>query len=563
MLNNSGALSASELSQLMDRRNRLQRILPSDSPDQLLHRGFVVPPSFDYGWRYPGSDSRVAPDEEQKPPKEERPTAAQLKKLEMLAEQISMGIEARIPRRSGGRREAQYLELVQGEKEQKATPNEIVSSEIPVPLDRLSGEKLTEIINSGIVSGIYSKGPNRSTTEYKCSVDGRLFTRKFMFFCGSKLYCPEHVPTLEVCVRCRNMREGCSPVTTFDGREVMACISCVGSVTRCEGCHSEIGVEYIEFGRCQDCIDSPDEGSHPYRKFSMSLKWGSKEQGTIVKSDRLYSAEIESVSPDSAGVYRYSEAVPKEVGLSTDGSIDSNGGYGFETQTPRLQGKKGEELLYRMGAALKEIGAVVNKSCGMHVHLDGKGIIAASRREYPAALLQLWKAHLVFEEAIMSFLPYARRRNDYCRPMNDNFKLEEIDGCESLLDAERLWYKRPTYREIQSAKGHHYHSSRYFGVNLHSLLGQGHLEIRYHSGTTNARKTLEWANLHALIMDAAAAKKFTPEFLKEAQATTVLREKSELLFELIGLTESSRQYFRARQKKFGNKQVDESEIKSD
>lgn len=455
-----------------------------------------------------------------------------------------------------GRRERQYLEIVKREKQNTVSAAEIILSEFPLRVAGLKRGIKDEILKSGSCNGMYIDKKEESI--FQCMSCDRHIPYQYAFICNGSLWCAEHVPYIDECAGCQSLRSGCSPIDTFDGHSIMVCENCIASPMICTSCGGlTLTPDLFEIRMCMDCINRTDTGE-AYRPFSLVLAWTSNPAGEVVKSPRIFSSEIECILPSSTDIYRLSAGIPKECGISGDGSIHTDEGAGVEIQTPKLKGAKGEELVHLITDQLKEIGASVNKSCGLHIHLDGKGIVEASRREYPVALLQLWKAHLIFEDSIMSFLPYERRVNDFCRPMRDSFSVSQINGCESLLDIEKLWYKERTYSSIKSSKNHHYHSSRYFGVNFHSLLGHGHLEIRYHSATTNPRKILEWANLHALIMDAASKKSFTEDFLRDAQATSALNDKTEMLFDRIKLAESSRQYFRARQKKFRGKNEIES-----
>lgn len=460
-----------------------------------------------------------------------------------------------------GNRESQYLELLKEEKAGSLTTEEFIDTETPIHVSAITGDRISAIARSGECGGIYRGEPGQVIFScVKCQRKG--IPAQYLFIQNSSCYCAEHLPTYEACTTCGNFTEDCRPVTTFDNRNILMCTRCVRNRATCRSCEAPISIEYAELRLCERHVNHTGEG-RPWRKFSWSLNWGSDNDGKVIKTQRMFSCEIEAISPESSDVIRLGDNLPKECGMSTDGSLRTDSeapGEPFEVQTPRLRGERGEELIYRMGSALQEASAKVNNSCGMHIHLDGKGISTQSRKESPTALLQLWKAHLVFEDVMLSFLPFSRRRNDFCRPMSSAFKTTELDICDSLLDAEKLWYKERTYNAIKSAKGHHYHSSRYFGVNFHSLLANGHLEIRYHSGTTNPRKVLEWANLHALVMDAAAAKKFDHEFLADAQASSLLKEKTKLLFDKIGLAEPSRRYFLARQKKFSARAANESAI---
>lgn len=444
-------------------------------------------------------------------------------------------------------KERGWFDHIENKKLEDTSTIELISSEIPVAIDELPSWRITELRNMRLTE-VYEEGTNVIFRCYRCSLNTPW---EFSYFCDGHLYCSEHVPDLKLCGACGELKDECISVKTYDSKNTWICPRCFDARDACSSCGRDLPNTNKIIGVCNRCIESAD-GSNPGRNFSHSLKWVNTKAGKIIKSKRIFSSEIEALTSYRDWAERLAGTTPREVGLSTDGSLHGKG-YGFELQTPRLAGESGEELIYRVTTAVHNIGATVNETCGMHIHLDGDGIIYPDRRAYPSSLIQLWKAYIVYENVLISFLPFSRRRNDYCRPLSEAFQLIEIDTLHSLIDAEKLWYKERAYSNIRRAKGHHYHTSRYFGVNLNSLFSQGHLEIRTHSGTTNPRKILEWANLHALIVDAAANKKFTTAFLNESQATSDLKEKTDMLFTIIGLSETSKQYFRTRQGKFGDK----------
>lgn len=445
----------------------------------------------------------------------------------------------------GGRREREYLERLKIQKMGKITASDYLSSEHRVPLQCLSTNTVEEMLR--LSNNVKSKKGNIYCSEGQCQEETPI---EYMFATHGYFFCAEHAKEYEECGTCSNLsvKEELKKVLTFDERQLLVCSDCIKR-NRCRDCSEPLLLSHIEIRRCERHMTS---GEGYGRRFSYALKWVEKTLGEVVKSKRMFSSEIEAYVGRQEHLSVLSQGIPRECGIGSDGSLITPG-VPFEIQTPRLGGKKGEELLNIVCGQLKSLKADVNDTCGMHIHLDAVNLVPESRKDSPKALKQLWKAHLVFEDVILSFIPYKRRSNDFCRPMRDAFNLMEVELCDSIFDLEKLWYKQSSSYEIKESKGHHYHSSRYFGVNLHSLFANQHLEIRYHSGTTNARKILEWANLHALIMDAAVASKFTAPFLKECQSTTSLHEKTQMLFELLKLEESGRQYFYARQKKFSNK----------
>lgn len=455
-------------------------------------------------------------------------------------------------------RESNYESMLRNEKRQSVTYMDLLTSDMPVYVGGIDVEKYRELCVSHACGEIW--GSDEEGYTLRCRKCGEVTPSSYAFLLNGNAYCAEHVPNLKLCSTCNNLRDNTRLINTYDGREVNVCERCIANRLQrgCAVCAQRIPDANIQIQRCDNHID--DDGESTSRSFSKGLKWVNTEKGDIFKSKRMFSAEIEALVKRGSLIELVARAIPRECGVGYDGSVQGPNLAGFEMQTPRLGGKKGEELVYRVAAELKKVEATVNDTCGLHVHLDGRGLISADRKEHPTSLIQLWKTYLVFEDVILSLIPYNRRFSTYSRPLRDAFKIVELDTCDTILDLERLWYKERNWQNIQSVKSQHHHSSRYFGVNLHPLLGHGHMEIRYHSGTTNANKILQWANLHALIMDAAVAKKFTKDFLKEGQHTSSLKEKSQLLFEKIGMNEGSKQYFYGRQKKFTRKTNNESHV---
>jgi hypothetical protein len=428
--------------------------------------------------------------------------------------------------------------------------SELLDSDRPVNLDNLGG-RYAELRNVYCPDVI--RDPASAKIGWKCSKCADRPDNVFGWMLRGRIYCATCVPDLEYCVGCRCLTVDCVLTPQLEDDPAFVCKECIAEM-RCRRCEDRMDTDRASIQFCQNCAENTGSGTS--REVSMSRAWLSGTPGEIIKSPRIFSCEIEAgILGEDRRRYIANE-IPAEAGMGHDGSIKLPNA--FEIQSPLLSGVKGEEFVHQTTRSLHTHKAKVNETCGLHIHLDGAGIVGESRKIYPTSVIQLWKAHLVFEDVVLSVLPYSRRQNDYCRPMRDTFSLLELDHIDSLLDVEKLWYKERTYSRIVEAKEHHRHPSRYFGVNFHSLLSDGHLEIRYHSGTTNPKKILEWANLHSLIMDAAAGRKFNPGFLREAQVTSNLKDKTQMLFNVVGLSKESQAYFRARQRKFTDKKQGES-----
>jgi hypothetical protein len=242
-------------------------------------------------------------------------------------------------------------------------------------------------------------------------------------------------------------------------------------------------------------------------------------------------------------------AIPAGIGVTEDGSL-GNGGREF--QTPKLRGAKGEAVLTTVCRALQSNEFTVNNDCGTHVHIDGKGLLPRTiSKDEPTSLKQLWAFYLAYEPVIHSFLPQGRRSNRYCYSLYKVAAIDKVKACKTQRDIERLWYKAQHPRQLDSRKSHHYDDSRYAGVNLHSLLGQKNVEIRYHSGTINALKILHWVNLHTAILDRAALKVLPIED-SIAALSLAIPDRTTRMFDALGLSQKTRDYLLARQTKFNS-----------
>ncbi len=454
-------------------------------------------------------------------------------------------------------REHEYRNLVLNQRDEDKSAQEIVDSELPICVDNIGGDTLRRVTEMGHPDVFL----NRGASFFRCATCARDVHSYYMYFCLGHIYCAEHVPSVEMCSVCCYAKPDTKAITTFNGKDIAVCPKCL-SRTKCQDCGTPISEGEVEVRRCESCRTRLSLGL-PHRPWSSNLTYADDDKaGAIVQSLRIFSAETEFFTPSGSHMENLARVLPKEIGVAGDGSLRGRG-HGVELQTPRLKGAKGEQLVTEMCAHVKAHGGEINASCGMHIHLNASDILPKSRKEYPKALIDLWKAHLAFEDVILSFVPYQRRFNRYSRPMRPYFSPVELNTIETMYGVEKLWYRQSSSRQIRESKVHHYHSSRYFGINLHPLLSGGHLEVRYHPGTTNAHKILEWANLHALILDAAVAGRFSEKLLAEAANTFTIGDKTALLFHAIKLAKKSQHYFFDRQATFRNKKADEGENTKD
>lgn len=341
----------------------------------------------------------------------------------------------------------------------------------------------------------------------------------------------------------------------------------------CESCGDIIpnGREYLidDEPYCLDCYEIHNEDSsndshnipRPFSKKILDKFVSQSTPGAIVKSGRIFSAEIECIAPTNRILGKAGAEIASEFGFEYDGSIGSENG--IEIQTPRLAGQAGEMALIELGGILSKLNFETRKSCGLHIHIDGGGGFITEKksdtRNHNGRLLaDLMRFYIIFEDVMLSFLPRSRRSNYFCKPIRSNFHLQEIDRCGSQYDLEKLWYRASNYERVRSEKSHAKNGTRYCGVNMHTLFSANHLEIRYHSGTINARKILEWVNLHVQVMD-RVRKQVDADIFREASEILDLVEKTNFMLEFLKISKVSREYFMKRQLKFSDRKADVKE----
>jgi hypothetical protein len=249
---------------------------------------------------------------------------------------------------------------------------------------------------------------------------------------------------------------------------------------------------------------------------------------------------------------KVSHELPRSIGVHEDGSIGGKG-YGIEICTPPASGDKGENLLKEVCDIMARNGATVNKSCGLHVHLDVKEIDNRNANEMYRSVQRLWLFYLTFEDVLMSFLPPSRRSSNYCQSLKSDYHFREIAEAQNIDKLEKIWYRVSNQRDIVECKSESKHQTRYRGINMHTLFSERHIEIRFHSGTINFKKIAEWVNLHARIIDFAFNNNIDFEYMKKLSSSIDEGAKTREFFDMLKLSKGSRDYFLSRQEVFKGK----------
>ena len=200
--------------------------------------------------------------------------------------------------------------------------------------------------------------------------------------------------------------------------------------------------------------------------------------------------------------------------------VTANDYHSVEFVTPILTYREDIDLLQETVRALRKNGALVNSSCGIHIHLDGEGHYARTLRNFVNIIYarnDLFYKALGIEEA----------RARYCQKLDEEM-VERINKRkpESLMELEDIWYNGESMYYRQK----HYNPSRYHFLNLHSFFHGHHtVELRGFNSTLHAGELRAYVvfalalNTQALTQKAASTKKPQIENEKFAMRTYLNR----------------------------------------
>lgn len=201
--------------------------------------------------------------------------------------------------------------------------------------------------------------------------------------------------------------------------------------------------------------------------------------------------------------------------IVTDGSLTGNDTC--EVVSPILKGNDGKKSLKVVCKALSEIGAKVNKSCGLHVHLDAKNMTIEQWRNLIINYARL-------EAIIDGFMPKSRRGNNnyYCRSISLMPRLEAtILHCNSV-------------EEIVNYLG-----TRYMKINVEAYSRHKTVEFRQHGGSIEYAKIEKWLS-------------FLQKLLAYSKNNTV--ENCATIDDIPFLNNTEKAYFKARTAHFATMQ---------
>ena len=154
---------------------------------------------------------------------------------------------------------------------------------------------------------------------------------------------------------------------------------------------------------------------------------------------------------------------------------------------------------------VRKAGAKVNKSCGIHVHVDASNHNRQSLKNLIGSMYSkediLFKALQVNEERAAQWCQKVRE------PMLRQARTLSSDETTDLTELEDIWYEG--FEENGRDRHHHYNRSRYYALNLHSTFYRGTVEWRCFNSTLHAGKVAAYVNLCLAISAQAIAQRST------------------------------------------------------
>jgi len=159
-------------------------------------------------------------------------------------------------------------------------------------------------------------------------------------------------------------------------------------------------------------------------------------------------------------------------------TMSAGSDYSVELVTPILSYREDVDTVQALARRLRKAGGFANKSCGIHIHLDGASHTPRSIHNF----VNIIASH---NDLFYKALQIAPERMRYCKKM-DAFLVKRMNEVKpkTFSQIENIWYEN-----YGGSRNGHYHQSRYHFLNLHSFFHGNHtVELRGFNGTLHAGK---------------------------------------------------------------------------
>lgn len=205
--------------------------------------------------------------------------------------------------------------------------------------------------------------------------------------------------------------------------------------------------------------------------------------------------------------------------------VTTDGSCGLEIVSPILDARNGDTCYHdivKVCTALNSIGAKVTSKCGLHVHL----YVADKSVKTIAKFVGMY---IRMEHLMDLAMPKSRRgnTNQYCRSLLSSWdavgnrtgygrhtSFDRLDDTDLMARANHAIAATRRARNITQLKEvTNYADDRYTKLNLMAFSRQGTIEVRHHSGTTNANKIIMWVRFLQSMLRRAESSSFVRNLL--------------------------------------------------
>ena len=180
----------------------------------------------------------------------------------------------------------------------------------------------------------------------------------------------------------------------------------------------------------------------------------------------------------------YTHSVMSIWKVVTDASLTSRTSN-CEVVSPVLRGSDGLNEVRTVAKVLRDAGASVNQSCGMHIHIGVDGLI--SNEQQASVIL----AHQQWSHAFDALVVERRINAQWAR------KIDRV----SAIEIANEWTQ---HGDLRSGTSYATSSqNRYRALNLNAFAKYGTFEFRSHQGSLNGLNATAWIAFHTAFIKAA------------------------------------------------------------
>ena len=135
---------------------------------------------------------------------------------------------------------------------------------------------------------------------------------------------------------------------------------------------------------------------------------------------------------------------------------------------------------------VRKAGAKVNKSCGIHVHVDASNHNRQSLKNLIGIMYS--KEDILFKALQVNENRAARWCKKVREPMLREARALSADETKDLTALEEIWYEGNVEHD-------HYNKTRYHALNLHSMFYRGTVEFRCFNSTLDPGLATSYVHL--------------------------------------------------------------------